>query len=143
MRPSNALRRALTTAVLLVPVTLYSTAAQQTGRIEGTVVAATTRHPVAGAMVTIQGTNFGSVTNESGHYQIVNVSPGPHAVTVRFIGYALGRQNATVEEGQTATVDFSLTESAVTLDEVVVTGSAAKVKERGGQQHRVDRAARQ
>src|ERR1051325_2385790 len=130
MRPSNALRRALTTAVLLVPVTLYSTAAQQTGRIEGTVVAATTRHPVAGAMVTIQGTNFGSVTNESGHYQIVNVSPGPHAVTVRFIGYALGRQNATVEEGQTATVDFSLTESAVTLDEVVVTGSAATVRKK-------------
>lgn len=119
---------AVPAAALLVALTLTPAAAQQTGRIQGTVTAAATRRPVAGARVTVQGTNIGTVTNEAGHFELPNLNPGPYGVRVQYIGFTPVTQTTTLQAGLTATLDFSLIESAIELEEVVVTGTAAEVR---------------
>jgi TonB-dependent SusC/RagA subfamily outer membrane receptor len=60
----------------------------------------------------------------------VNVPAGRHTLRVELIGYRGVRQQVTVVEGQATTVDVQLTEEAIALDEVVVTGTAGQARRR-------------
>jgi len=104
--------------------------AQVTGRITGVVRAAETQRPLAGAQVYIQGTRIGALANNEGRFLILNVPPGTHVVRVELLGYATVSETVTVAAEGTATVDFLLTETAVALEEIVVTGTAAEVRAR-------------
>jgi TonB-linked SusC/RagA family outer membrane protein len=128
MHSSRWYGAAVPAAALLLAITLTPATAQQTGRIQGTVTSSATKRPVAGARVTIQGTNIGTVTGENGQYQLLNLNPGPFGVRVQYIGFSPVTQTTTLQAGMTTTLDFSLTESAIQLDEVVVTGTAAEVR---------------
>jgi TonB-linked SusC/RagA family outer membrane protein len=104
--------------------------AQETGRIMGTVRAAETQRPLSGAQVFIQGTRIGGLTNNEGRYLILNVPAGTHEVRVTIIGYSPGSLSVNVDAGGTATADFTLGETAVSLEGIVVTGTAAEVRAR-------------
>lgn len=104
--------------------------AQETGRVAGTVVDADTGTPLQGAQVSVEGTGLGSLTGAEGEYSIREVPAGEQTVVVQLIGYGSDRATVTVTAGQTATADFELSEQALALDEIVVTGTA------GGQQRR-------
>ena len=56
------------------------------------------------------------------------VPAGDHVVAVQLIGYGGVEETVTVQAGQTATVDFTLSQTAVALDQIVVTGTAAQVR---------------
>lgn len=93
----------------------------------GQVVSAADGRPIAGAQVAVEGTQLGAITDNRGRFLILNV-PGTEA-TVRaiMIGYrdavqtvAVGRMDLVVQ----------LSEAAVALDQIVVTGTA------GGQRTR-------
>jgi len=129
MNPPKSFRVAWPSAALLLALAA-APAAAQTGRIQGTVVSAATQKPLSGARVTLTGTNLGTVTNDAGHYELLNVTPGPYAVRVLIIGYSAMTQTGTLGTGQTLNLDFALNESAVTLDEIVVTGTAAEVRKK-------------
>ena len=77
----------------------------------------------------LTGTKYGAVTDEAGHYAI-SVSPGSYTVRAQNIGYNPSHQTVQVVGGQTATANFDLNQSAVTLDEIVVTGTAAQVRKK-------------
>lgn len=114
---------ALFTAVgLAAPV-----GAQAQGVIGGQVVAAGTLRPVSGAQVMVVGTNVGTITNEDGRFLLNGVEGTEVTLRVVRIGY-----QATTQEAQVGATDVEirLSESAIALDEVVVTGTA------GGQQRR-------
>jgi TonB-linked SusC/RagA family outer membrane protein len=100
-----------------------------TGTIQGTVIDAGTRRPLPGAQVFIAGTQVGGVTNAEGVYRILNVSEGQRELRLRLIGYAPATQTVTVAAGQTATANFSVTQSALELSAVVVTGTGGAVVE--------------
>jgi TonB-linked SusC/RagA family outer membrane protein len=51
-------------------------------------------------------------------------------VRVQYIGYSPVTQTTTLQAGMTTTLDFSLIESAIQLEEVVVTGTAAEVRKK-------------
>jgi outer membrane receptor protein involved in Fe transport len=74
--------------------------------------------------ILIAGTRVGAVTSASGGYEITNVAVGTHELETRRIGYRPEILQATVQAGQTTTLDVVLTQSTVALDEVVVTGTA-------------------
>ena len=80
--------------------------------------------PLAGAQVSIVGTGRGTLTNQQGQFLIPNVPAGSQTVRVQMIGYGAAEQGITVAEGATATVELQLSQSAIELDEVVVTGTA-------------------
>ena len=94
------------------------------GTIVGRVLAATTRQPVAGASVLIEGTSFATVADTGGSYRLGGVPVGTHTVLARRIGYQPQRQTVAVTDGGTATLDFALDVTATALQAVVITGTA-------------------
>lgn len=122
--------RSLAVALALVVGTGWGVSAQETGRIMGQVSAAANARPMAGAQVAIPSLGLGGLTGADGRYLILNVPAGTHVVSVQLIGYAVVEQEVTVGAGETATLDFSLAETAVSLEEIVVTGTAAEVRAR-------------
>jgi TonB-linked SusC/RagA family outer membrane protein len=96
----------------------------QTGSLRGQVVDAVTQRPVGGAQIEIVDARRGGLTNTSGQYLILNVPVGEHEVRVQFIGFATVTQTVTVTSGEAAVLDFELSQSALQLDQIVVTGTA-------------------
>lgn len=98
----------------------------QQGTVVGQVVDGRTGAPVAGAQVVVVGTQLGSLTDRDGRYRIPNVTAGRREVSVIFIGYRTESAQVEVRPGQTVTLDFQLSVSAVALDEIIVTGTAGR-----------------
>ena len=79
---------------------------------------------LAGANVTVEGTNMGAAANSSGSYSISGVAPGTYTVTASFIGYSSSSRSVNVGDGG-ATANFSLAASALAGAGVFVTGTRA------------------
>jgi TonB-dependent starch-binding outer membrane protein SusC len=116
-------------AVGLLLCTALPASAQQ-GTISGEVVDRTTRQPINGAQVTIEGTTRGVSSDARGRFLIPGVAAGTHSLRVQYIGYRTETQEVTVTAGETASVRFELGISAVALDEVVVTGTGGATERR-------------
>ncbi len=103
---------------LLTSIAVYA----QTS-ISGKVVGADDSQPIAGASVLIKGnTTNGAITAADGTFKL---SVGPNAVLViSYIGYQLQE----IPVGNQTTFNISLTPSATTLGEVVVTGYSSERK---------------
>jgi TonB-linked SusC/RagA family outer membrane protein len=102
--------------------------AQQAGTLAGTVVAAGSQRPLSGAQVAVEGqAGKGAVTDASGRFRITGLTGTSVAVNVRALGYRPETQ--TVNVGATD-IRIQLSERAVELNQVVVTGTA------GGEQKR-------
>jgi TonB-linked SusC/RagA family outer membrane protein len=114
---------ALLTAVLgaWLLVGAGSVHAQQ-GAVAGTVTDAETLQPVAGAQVFIPGTVVGTLTGERGTYRLEGVPTGQVTVTVRLIGYREISQEVAVAGGQVVTADFAVEQTALRLQDIIVTG---------------------
>jgi TonB-dependent SusC/RagA subfamily outer membrane receptor len=107
------------------------TAQGNTGTIRGTITrAGPAPDPVAGAQVFLVGGRLGGVTAADGRYSIPDVPPGTHTVRVRALGFQPIEKAIDVTAGQTATADFAVTSAPVSLDEVVVTGTAGSARKR-------------
>lgn len=104
--------------------------AQEGGSIRGSVTARATVRPLTGAQVFLPGTGRGTVSNAAGQFLIPNVPAGQHTVRVQMLGFATTEQTVTVTAGEVVQVEFSLTEQALALDEVVVTGQAGQARRR-------------
>ena len=79
---------------------------------------------LAGANVTVEGTNMGAAANSSGSYSIPGVAPGTYTVSASFIGYNSSSKSVNVGDGG-ATANFSLASSALAGAGVFVTGTRA------------------
>jgi TonB-dependent starch-binding outer membrane protein SusC len=104
--------------------------ASRQGAVEGVVREAGTMRPLAAVQVSIQGTGLGTLTNREGRYALENVPSGEVTVVAQSIGYSTGRETVTVRTGTSITVDFALRETAISLDELVVTGTAGATERR-------------
>ena len=102
----------------------------QTGVIQGQVLDAASRRPLSDAQILIVGTGAGQLANSSGHFVLLNVPAGQHVLRVTLIGYTDAEQTVTVTSGQTATADVELTSTAISLNEIVVTGVGAETTRR-------------
>lgn len=102
----------------------------QTGTVTGTVRNASNGSAIAGAQVSISALNTGILTNNVGRYVLVGVPAGTHTVEVRYIGYSAETAEVTVASGGAATADFELRSDAVSLEGVVVTGTAGAARRR-------------
>ena len=96
--------------------------AAQTGTITGRVTDASTLGPVVSASIIIDELQIGVLTRSNGLYVLSNVPVGTHQVRAMIIGYASQVQEIQVTSGASASLDFSLSQQAVDLEELVVTG---------------------
>src|SRR5213080_4155373 len=99
-----------------------STEARAQGRITGTVTAAQDGRAIAGATVTVVGTNRTAATEASGRYEIADAPSGTQLVRVRLLGFAPLTLTVQVPAGEAVTLDFQLVAAAVQLEGVVVVG---------------------
>ena len=102
--------------VLALALAFAPVSAQNT--ITGTVVDGSTQRPLGGAQVLVEGTELGSLTDNRGRFLILNSPSATVTVRVVLIGYL--EATATVSSEQAVTIE--LRETAISLDEIVVTG---------------------
>src|SRR4051812_28862573 len=122
LKPSTrALSSSRTLALLFFPALL---SAQAT--IRGQVRNGRTNEPVSGATVIIVGTRLGTVADTSGRYDIGGIAVGWARVRARFIGYEDREELIILNDGETRTLDFRLTESITTLGTVLTEAKAAE-----------------
>lgn len=95
------------------------------GTIRGQVIDAQSGQPLATAQVVVVGTTLGALSDASGNYVISGVPSGLYTVRVTRLGHAQAqRENVSITDGATVTVDFEMRTSALALEGVVVTGLA-------------------
>lgn len=116
--------------VLLLLAGLFAAsqaAAQSTGQVTG-VVADGSGAPLSGVSVAIGTSGLGSLTDQNGRYTILNVPAGTHEVRANRLGFTAVTENVTVSAGQTATANFTLSQSAVELEGVVAVGYGTQLR---------------
>jgi TonB-linked SusC/RagA family outer membrane protein len=104
--------------------------AQGSTAIEGRVTDARSKQGVVGVSVSVQGTTLGAMTADDGRFRIGNVPPGTYTVVARRLGYAPHRRTIVVGAEQAAVADIVLENAAISLDQVIVTGTAGSEERR-------------
>ena len=72
--------------------------------------------------ISVKGTTIGTLTDESGHFQMHNLPVGEHTLIAQFIGYKPHEMVVSIEMNETRDVVFKLEPDILGLEEVVVTG---------------------
>ena len=128
-----SLRRGLIIAMLALassPPAAPLSAQGSTGTLRGQVTRTSPDGPVTGAQVFVVGTRVGGVTDAQGRYTFTGVPAGTQTVRVIALGFHPLTKTVVVAAGQTATLDFVVATAPVSLDEVVVTGTAGSARKR-------------
>ena len=118
------------TALAFVLAGVVPLAAQATGTVRGQVTDAATQRPLSGAQISLAGTQRGGLANSSGQFLILNVPVGTYTVRAEIIGFGAQQMDVTVSAGQVAVANFALSQQAINLEELVVTGTAGRTQKR-------------
>lgn len=116
----------VTLATLVIIGFAARTAGAQQRTLTGHVEADVSGEPIAGAVITVVGTNTGTETAADGMFSLT-VPAGADQLSIRAIGYR--SSEITLSAGQT-TIIIALERDAFRLDEIVVTGRATGVARR-------------
>lgn len=115
--------RLLPTIALSLLIAPLPVLAQNTGMVQGKVTVEGIGRPLPQAQVGIVGLPMGTQSNEAGDYRLSNVPAGPRQVRVQRLGFAPSTQQVTVVAGQTVTLNFTIREAPIALEQVVVTAT--------------------
>ena len=114
------------TLLTLLPATAWCAV------IKGTVRDLATGEPLAGATISVSGTNLAAFTDENGLFQIDNLKAGAYTLIVNYISYqTLTLADQRVLESAPLTLDIRLKADDQNLDEVVVVGQMRRNTELG------------
>jgi TonB-dependent starch-binding outer membrane protein SusC len=111
----------------IAPAHLY---AQGLGTITGRVVQEGTSRPLPSVQISITGTRLGTVTTEDGRFRLLNVAAGNVQIRAVLLGMKPVVQTVSVPTGGTVAANISMTQIALDLDAVVVTGTAGAARQR-------------
>ena len=93
------------------------------GAIVGRATDASTQLPVLAATVTVGKGLIRGTTDADGRYRLANVPAGLQTVAIRRLGFAGTTKSVTVVAGRDTTLDFALQRTAISLDQMIVTGT--------------------
>lgn len=71
----------------------------------------------------IENTNFGTTTDITGHYMLIDLPIGEYTLVAKMVGYKTEKQKVKLEPNKTIEVKFELEEDFIKVDEVVITGT--------------------
>lgn len=123
-------RFALASCLMLMLSTTNGLVAQQVGSITGVVTNQGTGQGVPSAQISLVGTNLGGLSAANGRFLLLNVPVGTYTVRAEIIGFKTQEREVTVTAGGTATATFALPVQAISMDELVVTGTAGSSRRR-------------
>ena len=99
-----------------------SSLAQAPASLRGRVFDAETREGVADVAVIVEGTGFGTVSNEVGLFEFPVLPPGDHGIRLNHIAYGEWQDTIRLRPGDDLTVRINLSLSAIELEGVVGQG---------------------
>ncbi len=117
-------------ALMGVLATAEDAQAQEQGSITGQVIAAETQAPLGQVQVYLEGTNYGTLTNASGRFNLSNIPAGDYVLRAQRVGLGSQEREVSVSAGEQITVDVELRQEALGLDEILVTGTAGAARRR-------------
>lgn len=111
-------------------------------KIVGTIIDASTKEPLIGVNVQLEGTRLGATTDLNGFYRILNVSPGKYSIKASMVGYSSQTvRNVDVFLDRTTTQDFTLSDANIELNQVVIVATKPPViKDRTSSATTIDNA---
>ncbi|NBC16409.1 MAG: TonB-dependent receptor [Bacteroidetes bacterium] len=124
MHPGYTLRGFLIGLLLLAFPHLAH--AQSYGSLTGVVTEAQTGETLPGANVVLEGTGYGTATQNDGTYRLTRVPAGTYTVAVSYIGYQTERAEVTIAGGETVRQDATLPAATLPGQEIVVLGLRAQ-----------------
>lgn len=92
----------------------------QTGSVAG-IISSADGEPLPGATVQAEGTSLGTATNISGNYRLDNIPAGTYTFVIRSISFETQRVERQVRAGEVTTLNVTLEQSDVVLNDLVVT----------------------
>jgi iron complex outermembrane receptor protein len=106
--------------LILILTTSILTASAQKKTLKGTVTA--NNYPLAYATIVLNGTKYGTTTNDKGFYELKNIAPGEYTAVFSSVGYFADRLKVIITDGEPIIRNIELKENSSKLSEVVVTG---------------------
>jgi TonB-linked SusC/RagA family outer membrane protein len=95
----------------------------QTGTLVVNVRNKQSNQPIQGAQVSVVNTRLGNLSGPDGRAVVTGVPAGSHTVSITFLGFSeVRRPNVVSVAGQTATIDVTLEESVLSMQQLIVTG---------------------
>jgi len=80
------------------------------------------------ASVSLKGTTIGTSTDETGHFQLINLPKGEQVIVVTNIGYKSQEKEINLKANTTLEIKFHLEEDIMNLEEVVVSADRSEQK---------------
>lgn len=80
------------------------------------------------ATIQVLGTTIGATTDETGHYQLINLPEGTHVIKANYVGYKSMLIEITIKKGESKEINFDLERDALGLEEVVVSADRSEQK---------------
>jgi TonB-linked SusC/RagA family outer membrane protein len=103
----------------------------QSGSISGKITNASTNEALIGGTVQVVGTTLGTVTDVEGNYRLAGVPAGKSIrLLIKNVGYKDKEIAVSLSTGENKTLDITLEEAELFLDDVVVTGLAVQTKQK-------------
>ena len=91
-----------------------------TGKIAGQIVDATTKEPLPGVNIIVEGTIMGGSTDEDGFYVILNVPPGTYQLQALYVGYTtMIFSEVRVSVDLTTRIDIQMSETTLETSETI------------------------
>ena len=98
--------------------------------IYGHVVQAKDNEHLAYVTVSVRGTTLITATDATGHYYLKDLPVGKHTVEAKALGYRTATHEIEISANSSQEVNFTLTEDAIALDEVVLTANRSQTLRR-------------
>ncbi len=122
LEESKLLKRSVL-CVLLILVFQQTFTQNPTNELKGTITSATNGKPISDVNIYTEDKKRGTITDSKGHFKL-ELAKGIYTIIIDFSGYKT--EKLKVDMSQNRTLNVSLSESNVNLDEVVITGESDK-----------------
>lgn len=97
---------------------------QNSGKVEGKIIDATSNEPLPFVNVIVKGTNIGTTSDLDGKFTITGLTPGFITLQASFVGYEMGfSSEIQVTNANTSFVEIKLSSKDTQLKEVVIKAS--------------------
>lgn len=78
--------------------------------------------------ISVKSTTIGTLTDETGHFQLINLPVGNLTIVASSIGYKTEEISFTINKNQTREINFELEQDFLNLSEVVISGDRSEQK---------------
>lgn len=112
----------LTILLLSVIQIIFAQKVKTDANIFGHVICSDCDDHLSFATIHIIGTTIGTTTDETGHYQLINLPEGTYTIQATFLGYKPSKKEIIIKRGETKEVNFILDTDALGVAEILITG---------------------